>query len=106
MPRNGRSAWTETGDRHPPKQVIDMGRNTHAGVDRGEAHTVGVDPDRVEDPPHIALIQDDDGQFLLALGARDIEHGPRVSERLLIEELDATEGDGVRAARDLLGSRI
>lgn len=72
-----------------------------AGVDGGEADAVNVDAHRVEDPPH-RVAAEDDGEFLLALGARDIEDGPRSHERVLIEELDAAERDGVRPARNLL----
>jgi hypothetical protein len=71
------------------------------GVDRGEAHAVDGDADTGENPPHLVAAQDD-GEFLLALGPGDVEHIPRPRERLLIEELDPAESDGVRAARDLL----
>ena len=72
-----------------------------AGVDRGEADAVRVDPHGVEDPPHLVAAQHD-GEFLRPFGTRDVEHPPRLAERLLIEERDLAESDGVRAACDLL----
>ena len=72
-----------------------------AGVDGGEARTIRRAPHRVEDAPHFVAAQHD-GEFLRPFGTRDVEHPPRLAERLLIEELDPAEGDGVRAACDLL----
>ena len=51
---------------------------------------------------HTSPLLNTTGSFFVRLGGRDLEHRPRVPERLLMEELDAAEGDGVRAARDLL----
>jgi hypothetical protein len=70
-------------------------------VDRGEADAIDGAADAGENPPHLVAAQDG-REFLLALGPRDVEHIPRPRERLLIEELDTAEGDGVGAARDLL----
>ena len=72
-----------------------------AGVDRGEAGAIDGEVNGGQDAPHFRAAQDD-GQFLLALRARDVEHGPRAAERLLVEALDAAQRDGVRAPCDLL----
>ena len=74
-----------------------------AGVDRGEADAIHGNAHGGENPPHLLAAQDH-GELLLALGAGDVEHGPLPRERLLIEELEATERDGVGAAGDLLDS--
>ena len=72
-----------------------------AGVDRGEADAIDGDPHGGENPPDL-LAAKDDGELLLTLGAGHIEHGPLARERVLVEELDAAEGDGEGAAGDLL----
>ena len=69
-------------------------------MDRGEADAVDGNPRGVENPPHFVAAQND-REFLLALGASDVEDGPRATERLLMEELETAEHDGVRTARDL-----
>ena len=55
----------------------------------------------VENPPDLVTAQHD-REFLLALGACDVEDAPVPLERLFVEELDAAESDRVRAARHLL----
>jgi hypothetical protein len=72
-----------------------------AGVDRRQAHPVHRYPHAIQNPPHLLAAQDN-GEFLLALGAGHVEHGPLAPQRLLIEELDAAERDGVGAAGDVL----
>jgi hypothetical protein len=72
-----------------------------AGVDGGEADAVDGDPDHAENAPDLVAAQHH-GELLLALGSRHVEDGPWARERLLVEELDPAEGDGVGAAGDLL----
>jgi hypothetical protein len=72
-----------------------------AGVDGGEAHAIRGDAHGREDPPDLLTAQDD-RELLLTPGASDVEHRPLTAERLLIEELDAAQGNGMRSASDLL----
>ena len=53
-----------------------------ARVDRREADAVGIDAHRAEDPPHFLATQHH-GEFLRPFGTRDVEHPPRLAERLL-----------------------
>jgi hypothetical protein len=96
-------------DVQEPALAIDVGhletRTFHEAkttrVDRGEAYAVDGDPHLVENAPDLVAAQND-GELLLALGAGDLEHCPIAAERLLIEELDPAQSDGVRGASDLL----
>ena len=68
---------------------------------RGQADAVGSDPHGAEDAPDLVAAEHG-GKLLLLPGPGDAEHGPLAPERLLVEELDAAEGDGVGAPRHLL----
>ena len=83
------------------RQVNAFHQAESAGVDGGEARTIRRASHGTEDAPHFVAAQHD-GEFLRPFGTRDVEHPPRLAERLLIEERDPAEGDGVRAACDLL----
>lgn len=69
--------------------------------DRREADAVDRGAHGGEDGPHLVAAQDD-RELLLARGPGHLEHGPRATERLLVEELDAAEGDRVCPSRDVL----
>jgi hypothetical protein len=89
--------------------AIDIGHlQTHAlretkatGIDGGEAHAVDCNPHVIENAPDLATAQND-RELLLTLRASDTEHRPLAAERVLIEELDAAQRDGMRDTSDLL----
>ncbi len=70
------------------------------GVDEGQTDAVLERPHRRERPPDFLLTQDD-WQSGLALRARHVEHGPMAAKRVLIEELEATQGLREAARGDL-----
>lgn len=63
------------------------------GVDRDEAGAVDGKADTVENAVDF-IAGKNDGEFLLALGADEVEQVPLLRERLFEEELDAAQGDG------------
>src|SRR3970040_1313367 len=73
-------------------------------VDGGEAGAVHRDPDPIEDAPDLLAVQNNRKLFL-TLRPGDLEDGPLAAEGVLVEELEAAEGDGVGAAGDFLDGR-
>jgi len=72
-----------------------------AGVDGGEAGAVHWHPDAIEDPPDLLSAQNNRKLFL-TLGPGDLEDHPLAAQGVLVEELEAAEGNGVGAAGDFL----
>lgn len=77
-----------------------FGEAKAAGVHRGETDAIDRNADVVECAPHFLAAQDD-RKLLLALWAHDGKHRPLESERVLVKEADATDGDEEGAARYL-----
>ena len=71
-----------------------------AGVDGGETDAVGWDADGAEHSPDLVPAEND-GELAHPPGPRDAEDLPLAAERALVEELDAAEGDLVRAVGHL-----
>ena len=84
--------------RHPEPQPLQQAQS--AGVDERQADAVAQGPHRREHPTDLLLAQHD-REPLLALRARQLEHGPVAAKRLLVEELDAAQGLREAARGDL-----
>ena len=72
-----------------------------AGVDGGQAGAIALQADQVKDAAHL-FDAEDDRQLLFPLGADELDRGPVASAGVVVEELDAAQGDGDGRPRVLL----